>query len=199
MKLTDSSLIANMIQECKGLSWTVNFGDVVEVIQFSITGTVDFLKQVKSKKEKTALVFEDIKGNMVAAATVEYIEGEDGNPGNWSVEFTFDPEDIKDCKTYSIYESGPKEVIAKRGFDDFKVRFSAPDVLSQLSTLFFSLLKDFLDQNAVEGSTFELKHDPYFVATVGVIDGEKVMSFIPDGAVKRLIKDDDSSSENATE
>ena len=62
-----------------------------------------------------------------------------------------------------------------------------------------SLLKDFLDQNAVEGSTFELKHDPYFVATVDVIDGEKVMSFIPDGAVKRLIKDDDSSSENATE
>ena len=56
-----------------------------------------------------------------------------------------------------------------------------------------------LDQNAVEGSTFELKHDPYFVATVDVIDGEKVMSFIPDGAVKRLIKDDDSSSENATE
>ena len=54
MKLTDSSLIANMIQECNGLSWTVNFGDVVEVIQFSITGTVDFLKQVKSKKEKTA-------------------------------------------------------------------------------------------------------------------------------------------------
>lgn len=201
MKLTESTLIANIIQEGKTLSLTLLFPDVVESIQSCLSGTADFLKQVKSKKEPTALVYEDTKGNMSAAAIVEYLEGEDGNPGNWTLVFTFDQDDVKGkdgIKTFSIYGSGPKEVIAKRAFDDFRLRYSSPDYLSQIDSMFFQLLYDFLDQNAVEGEKFTLTHEGYFEASVEVVDGEKVMTFIPDGAIKRLIKDDDSASEGAT-
>ena len=201
MKLTESSLIANIIQEGKALSLTMMFPDVVESIQSCISGTADFLKQVKSKKEATALVYEDMKGNMIAAAIVEYLEGEDGNPGNWSLVFTFDENDVKgreDIKTYSIFGSGPKEVIAARAFDDFRLRYASPDHLAQIDSLCFKLLYDFLDQNAVEGEKFVLSHEGYFEASVEVVDGEKVMNLIPDGAIKRLIKDDDSASEGVT-
>ncbi len=195
MKLTESSLIGNIVQEAKGLSMILDVTMLIESIQACISGTVDFLSQVKNKKERSSLVYEDLKGNMVAAATVEFIEGEDDNPGNWALTFTFDKNDIEGNKTYSIFGSGPKQVIAKRSFDDFRLAYATPEALSQVDSLFFSLLYDLLDQNAVEGEKFTIEHDGYFVASVEVVNGEKVMTFIPDGAIKRLIKDDSSASE----
>ena len=45
---------------------------------------------------KSALRFDDYKGNMLMAAIVTYTPNEDTTMhGNWSLTFTFDPEDIK--------------------------------------------------------------------------------------------------------
>ena len=44
--------------------------------------------------------------------------------------------------------------------------------------------------NAKEGEEVNLELPGYFVASVVIDGGEKVMSLVPDGAMKRLIKDD---------
>ena len=194
MKMTESTLLANYIHECKGKGLPVQLTDAIEFIQTVIAGTTDYLSQVKSKNEKTALLFSNIKGDMVVAAVVEYVDGEDGNPGSWYYSYTFNKDDTKDCKVYDIYSAGPKQIIANRGVGDYRLRVKSPEYISQLGTLFFEILYDFLDQNAVEGEKFTLEHEGFFEASVEVVDGEKVMSFIPDGAIKRLIKDDDLAS-----
>lgn len=194
MKLTETTLIGNFIQEARVKSMNITLTDAIEIIQTTIAATSDYLSQVKSKDEKTALVFEDIKGNMIAAGIVEYVEGEDGNPGSWAYYYSFDEKDIEDAKKFSIYSSGPKQIYTNRAFDDYRMKFTSPDFIAQLVTIFMEVFVDFLDQNANENNKFSVEHEGFFVATVEVVDGEKVMNLIPDGAMKRLIKDDDLAS-----
>ena len=51
-------------------------------------------------------------------------------------------------------------------------------------------MREFLETNAKEGTEFEIEHEGYFLATSAVEDGIVEKSFLPDGAMKRLIKDD---------
>ena len=46
------------------------------------------------------------------------------------------------------------------------------------------------DANAKDGDEFTVEHEGYFLASSAVEDGVVEKSFLPDGAMKRLIKDD---------
>lgn len=193
MKFTESTLVQNYIVTAETrYGFQVNADEVRYVAEICIAATSDFLAIVKSKTEKVALAVKDLKGNMITAAIVEYNENEDDKdmPGNWNYYFTFDPSDIEDAHVYDITSPQIVQVFSNRAYDLHHLRFGDSSQVSQLSTLFFKILDDLLDANATEGEEFSIELEGYFVATVTVEDNEKVKSLVPDGAMKRLVKDD---------
>jgi hypothetical protein len=162
---------------------------VLPVIKTSLLAISDYARVVKSKEKPIAVVIDDLKGNLMLAAIVTYHEGEGDMPGNWSYEWTFDAEDIKDCTRYSVSESKCHEFFIKRG-KSCRMVYTSPSYIYMGCQEFAGSLIDWLDENAKEDEEVEVELDGFFKASVVIDGGKKIMSFVPDGAIKRLIKDD---------
>ena len=191
MKLAESTLIENFIVEAKNLGTLLEPTDVLRVIETLVSGSADFLAQVKTKEAGVALTIDNVKGEMVMAAVVVYNDNADGdNQGNWNFYFTFDPKDIEGMRRYQISLSQVHSVIARRGYELCRIRFATPNLITDYAVVFASLMREFLDANAKDGEEFTVEHEGYFLANSAVEDGVVEKSFLPDGAMKRLIKDD---------
>lgn len=191
MKLAESTLVENFIVEAKALGTLLDPTDVLRVVETVVSGTTDFLALVKTKEEGAVLTFNNIKGDMVMAAVVEYNDNEDGEgQGNWNYYWTFNPKDIEGKKRYDVSATQVHTVIAKRGYEMFRIRFANPGLITDYSVLFASLMREFLETNAKDGQEFTVEHEGYFLATAAVEDGVVEKAFLPDGSMKRLIKDD---------
>lgn len=163
------------------------------IIKVTIEAMSDYAQEVKNKENPIAIVIDDLKGKLLLAAVVRFHEGEGKMPGNWSYEWTFDEEDIKDCSKYLVSENTANNFFAVRA-KDAPVRFSynSPSYMYLGAQAFADCLINWLDTNAKPGEEVEVDLDGYFKASVIVEDKKKIMSFSPDGAIKRLIKDDAS-------
>lgn len=191
MKLAESTLIENFITEAKAIGSLLEPTDVIRVIETTVAGTTDFLSIVKNKEQGVALVFNNVKKEMVMAAVVEYNDNADGEgQGNWNYYFTFDPEDIKDKKLYDLDSSQIHSIIAKRGFEHCRMRYATPSLITGYAIIFATLIREFLETNAKEGEEFKVEHEGYFLATSTVEDGVVEKSLLPGGAMKKIIKDD---------
>ena len=191
MKLTESTLIENFIVEAKAIGTLLEPTDVARIVETVVAGTTDFLALVKTKEDAVALTFDNVKGEMVMAAVVEYNDNADGEgQGNWNYYFTFDAKDLEGKKRYSISATQVHSVIAKRGYELCRIRFATPNLITDYSVIFATLIREFLETNAKDGEEFTVEHEGYFLATAAVEDGVVEKSFLPDGAMKRLIKDD---------
>ena len=191
MKLAESTLVENFIVEAKAIGTLLEPTDVTRIVETVVAGTTDFLAMTKSKEEGTALVFENIKGDVIIAAVVEYNDNEDGEgQGNWNYYWTFDVKDLEGKRRYQISSTQVHTIIAKRGYELYRIRFATPTLITEYSVIFASLMREFLETNAKDGEEFSVEHEGYFLATSAVEDGVVEKSFLPDGAMKRLIKDD---------
>lgn len=163
-----------------------------------ITSMSDFLGLTKNKTNKTSLAIKDLKGNLLLAGIVAYHPNEDEEmPGNWSYEMTFNEDDIKDTNIYLASDPQFKTVYGRVAYDLHGIEIPNAMHLQPLMNSTASTLKDWLDANAKEGEEVSVTLAGYFVASVEIEKGEKVFSIVPDGAMKRLIKDD--SALEATE
>ena len=202
---SNGSFINNVIEDLKTRNWIYTPSAVITQYKTTFTAITDFLSKFKSKAKRTAVKLDDDKGNLIAAAIVSYTESDDPSiPGNWDYVWTFDKKDLEasddsDIIVYSIADNGVKQTIAKRAWDDENMTYNSEESIVVTNIRLFQLLFECLDQNAKEGEPFEIVIDGYFTTSVEVIDGEKIKSLTPDGAMKRLIKDDDAASENVTE
>ena len=191
MKFAESTLIENFIVEAKNVGTLLEPTDVLRIAETIIAGSTDFLAQVKSKDDAVALTYDNVKGEMIMAAVVEYNDNADGDgQGNWNYYFTFDPKDVEGKRRYQISLTQVHSVIARRGYELCRLRFAAPNLITDYSVIFASLMREFLETNAKDGEEFTVEHEGYFVATSAVEDGVVEKSLLPDGAMKRLIKDD---------
>lgn len=191
MKLAESTLIENFIVEAKALGTLLEPTDVLRVVETVVAGTTDFLSAVKTKEDGGVLTFDNIKGEMIMAAVVEYNDNADGDgQGNWNYYWTFDPKDIEGKRRYQISATQVHTIIAKRGYELCRIRFATPNLITDYSVLFATLIREFLETNVKDGEEFVVEHEGYFLATAAVEDGVVEKSFLPDGAMKRLIKDD---------
>ena len=191
MKLAESTLVENFIVEAKAIGTILEPTDVIRIIESTVAGTTDFLAMVKSKEAPVALTFDNIKGDMVMAAIVEYNDNADGEgQGNWNYYWTFNPKDIDGARRYQISATQVHTVIAKRAYEMYRIRFAAPNFIGDYAVIFATLMREFLTTNAKDGEEFTVDHEGYFVASAAVEDGVVEMSFLPDGAMKKLIKDD---------
>ena len=191
MKFAESTLIENFIVEAKAIGTLLEPTDITRITETVVAGATDFLAMTKSKDQGTALVFENLKGDMIMAAVVEYNNNEDGEgQGNWNYYWTFDVKDLEGKRQYQISSTQVHTVIAKRGYELYRIRFATPTLITEYSVIFATLMREFLETNARDGEEFSVKHEGYFLATAAVEDGVVEKSFLPDGAMKRLIKDD---------
>lgn len=191
LKFAESTMIENFIVEAKALGSLLEPTDVTRIVESVVAGSTDFLSLTKSKDGGSALVFENIKGEMIVAAIVEYNDNENGEgQGNWNYYWTFDPKDIEGKRTYKNSSDQVHSIIAKRAYEMYRMRFASPTFITDYSTLFVTLIRNFLEMNAKSGEEFMVEHEGYFVATAGVEDGVVEKCLLPDGAMKKLIKDD---------
>ena len=154
-------------------------------------GVSSVLKDNKSKDAPTTFLITEISGKPVAAATVEYFEGEGNNPGNWSLVWTFNPEDIpaNTVKLELQNDLTHSDFRAIAG-DKYGMTFRDRTCIITLITFCVEQLYKWLDENAKEGEVVEIELEGVFTAKVEVVDGSKVFVIDPAGEVKTLIKDD---------
>lgn len=192
MQFEETSIAGNFSRstsEKSGGLTTIPEDAVGPVIKTAILAMSDYARVVKSKEKPVAIVIDDLKGNLLLAAVVRYHEGEGDMPGNWSYEWAFDADDVKDCIKYPVSENRAHPFFIDRA-KAYRMTYVSPSYIYLGCQEFANTLIDWLDTNAKEGEEVEIDLDGYFKASVIIENGKKIMSFVPDGGIKRLIKDD---------
>ena len=156
-------------------------------------GAANILKDNKSKEAPTSFTITEIKDKPVAFATVQYFEGNGDKPGNWSLTFGFNPEDIPANSTkIDLQNDLTHSYFRMVAGEKFGLKFIDRDSIIDLITFAMEQLYKWLDENAKEGEVVGVELDGVFTATVEVVDGVKVFAIDPAGEVKTIIKDDAS-------
>lgn len=152
-----------------------------------------FLGINKSKESgKVALRFDDYKGNMMMAAIVTYTPNENASmPGNWSLTFTFDPEDIKginptlNSNDMSFHMINNQVTLKLIGYSYNDISYEDGIVRGCIETL-----RACLDKNATPEGRFDIELKDYFTASVSIEDGHKVMAIEPTAKLSQIVKGD---------
>ncbi len=191
MKLMETSIPENFITEAKALGMIVESEDVKRFVEILVAGMTDAMAIVKTKDQPTALVITDLKKEPVLSAIVEYNDNEEGEgQGNWNYYWSFDSADLDGVRQYDVYDPQMLVVLNKRAFEMYRCKFPTADTPAKFATIFANLISELLQVNAKEKEEFIVEHEGYFVANATVEDGKVVKGFLPDGAMKRIIKDD---------
>lgn len=194
MRLKDtalpSELKASLASQCM-IDWDPL--DTEPVMMCIFTAIAKFLGINKSVDAgKAALRFDDYKGNMLMAAIVTYTPNEDTSmPGNWSLSFTFDPEDIKGINpTQNANDLAFHTVLSDVTLKLISYRFKTIAYEDGIVKCSIEALRACLDRNANPEATYEIELPDYFTASVAVEDGHKVMAIEPSAKLSRIVKGD---------
>lgn len=192
MKLLDTQLPALYSESLLQKAWNVPPEYVDRVYNILFCATADLLSSIKSKEKPAAFVINNVGGAFVAAGIVQYFEGEDGNPGNWSLAWTFNEEDIPENATIAYLSNSQTHpyFIATAG-SKYSIQFEDAAAITTTMSECMIQLKKWLDENAREGEETTIEADGIFEAKSIVENGVKVFSVTPDGLIKQLIKSDD--------
>ena len=195
-KLQETSIPANFSQVMTTIGRRVEPDRVGIVYDTLLMAMSDFLAQVKSKENKTAIAVKDLKGNLLLAGIVNYHKNENEDmPGNWSYELTFNEDDLNGCNVSLSTDPHFNRVFLKTLENLHGLLLDDPIVMQPMIEEGINVIKQWLDVNAKENEEVSVEHPGFFVASVSVENGEKVYAIVPDGAMKRLIKDDSALEE----
>lgn len=148
------------------------------------------LKKSREDENGTSLILRDEKGNFIIAGVVKYHAPEkEDQAGNWSYEFTFNEEDVKNTHQYLVTDAMFMKVLQETA-TAHNISIVHTDLALDLMIGFFESIKNVLNQNVTATEEFEMESEGFFIATAAVEDDEKVFSIVPSGEMKRLIKDD---------
>jgi hypothetical protein len=194
MKLMESQIPQNYstgLYSEKDYDVSPDFTNTLADILF--TGVAMCLGDVKDRKFPSVFVFEENNSDFIAAAIVEYFENEDdpSKPGNWNYTWTWYKDDVP--ANSKIYRTTQSELSSYfRGVSQGKYGMAFRDVagITEVNRYFLIQVKKWLDENAKEGEEVGVEEPGIFQASVVIEDGEKVFSLVPEGEIKKLIKDD---------
>jgi hypothetical protein len=127
---------------------------------------------------------------MVAAMTIEYFDNKE-NPGNWTLTWTFNEEDLPaNTNKLDLQNDNTHPYFRVAAGEKYGIKFYDRSALVILMTVAAEQLYKWLDENAKEGSIIDIELESVFTASVEVVDGNKVFAVEPAGEIKTLIKDD---------
>lgn len=195
IKVQETNLYNNFSAVCKAANFEMDQIMSDCWVKVAVAGITDALNIMKNKQSPVAIIVQDLKGNKIIAAVVEWIAADDATEaalGNWSYYWTWDVDSIPaDAVTYTTDQAQIIKIILDRGYNMYAMVCPNTSYLSQLVVYLFNLIKDMLDQEAVEeGHEWVAELDGYFEASVIVEGGVKTFAFMPKGEMKMLIKDD---------
>lgn len=188
MKFEESALLENVNRSLDAIGLVLDKCYVKDITEAIFEASSDFLRLTKSKN-KTALVYKDMKGNFIVAAVVDYNENPEEGQDNYNYFWTFYQEDIEDAVQYDGNEARVLSLISQRIQESHGLRPATEHIVPMVEKV-LSCLSDYLDQNASEEAEFQLEDEGYFIASVGVEEGKVEKSLLPAGPMKVLIKDD---------
>ena len=159
-----------------------------------------YLSSKKNKKAPAVFKFSDLVGNFLFAAIVEYVENDNKEmPGNWSFYFTTNIEDVPVVENgmYLFTDSEFLTIMSNVFVDKFGAEWLHPqagvDVPNvAVNTLLTVAKQSNLADESDPTGTFVVEI-PGFVSLESSYDtgtGERVITIIPDGPLKKVIKDD---------
>ena len=157
------------------------------------TGVTDCLAEIKKKETPTAFVFEQNNKDFIAAAIVQYIPNEDDatKPGSWSYTWTWYQDDVPtNARLVRATDTEMSVYFRGTGMRKYGLQWEDVNAIHECTRYLILQIKKWLDTNAVEGEEVGVELDGIFQASVAVENGEKVFSIVPDGEIKKLIKDD---------
>ena len=200
VQIEESTMVSVLVHEVsKRIQGFMEPTNAVRTYKALMVGITRFLATVKTTKHPTAFTVTDGEGNFVIGAVVEYEEApdkEDDVTGNWDYYFTFNKEDIPEkAVIYDIKSEQTHKPIAAAVWEYCSARFGGTDGMINIYVIAFEVLRDYMLEGAVEGDTYELIYPGVFTAQSSVENGEKVVSLIPDGLIKKMIKDDEKLEE----
>lgn len=195
MKLLESTLPSMYSQHLhEKYHWDLGLGHLEKIYDILFSGAAEVLSDIKSTDRPAALIVKNIKGIAIAAGIIQYIPNEDeSKPGNWSLTWTFDEENIPEG-TFKVYLSDGQVQPYFTGVasNKYGIQFFDSASLENLFTDSIYFLRKWLDENVTETEEAVIEADGIFNARATVENGEKVFSIEVDGLIKRLIKDDAS-------
>lgn len=179
----------NRVLALRGL--TLESELINDVMKVPVHAFSKYLGLKKNREDNgTSLVLRDEKGNFIIAGVVKYHAPEkEDQAGNWSYEFTFNEDDIKETHQYIVTDAAFMEVLSRVAVNH-QVVITEMEFALDLIIGFFTALKNVLEQNVTPTEEFEIESEGFFVATAAIEGDEKVYSVVPSGEMKRLIKDD---------
>lgn len=171
-----------------------------DALKIPVHAISTYLAMKKSREDVngTSLIVRDASGNFIIAGIVKYHAPEQmDQAGNWSYEFTFNEEDVKETHQYVINDT-TFTAIAMKVSHNHSLVIKDETYVFNLVLAFFIALKNVLSDNIVlhPEEEVEIESDGYFIATCAIEDGEKVYSLVPSGDMKKIIKDDSTLEMN---
>lgn len=194
MNLNDSSITTQYQQDLVAFNLDWDPVDTHCMYGTLLIAVSEFLGDAKEKKQPVALTIADLKGNFKLGGIVQYHPNTENPemPGNWSYVLTFKESDITEAnaKVFNSNDIYFQRFFSDAMFNKFGWSFRAFEYIQYTSITAINTLLDWLDKNADPAMVKDIVLEGYFTASVSVEKGKKEFSIVPDGAMKRLIKDD---------
>ena len=197
----EGSTLAVLYSETIRSSGTHSVGEefVQSIYNAIAMGFADTCKTLRDKNATVAVIVRDrpLDGEFIFGVKIKFIPGDNEDAGSWNTVWSFNPDDFNDCEI-KHYTDEPNvapifhERLVKQGLSLYPLS----DVAYTLTRTGMQCLFQWLDQNAKDGETVSIGSEGYFKATVDVVDGLKVMNFIPDEEVTNLAKGDEAIGSN---
>jgi hypothetical protein len=175
----------------KGYELAPEHVDKIADVLFS--GVTDCLADIKSKDIPVAFIFEQNNQDFIAGALVQFIPNEDDSTkaGSWSYVWTWYKEDIpSNARLIRATDIEMSVYFRGTGMRKYGLQWEDVNAINECCRYLLSKIKSWLDENAVDGEEVGVELKGVFQASVAVENGEKVFSIVPDGEIKKMIKDD---------
>ena len=165
---------------------------------FGAIGSFLSKRKVTKENEATALVLQDLCGNFIFMALVEYhpnVENPD-EPGNWSLTMSFYEKDldevkaIKNVKEYYFSDSMFKQVFDATSRDLAGVQVENEMAIYDINSITIRTLLQLADYEAIEGEVVDVEYPDLFTLHISVENGSKIVAITPSPYLKSLIKED---------
>ena len=197
----ETQMYQQYIVNCDTNGYAFGGDDIPErMLKSFIAATSVYLGKVKVSDPNVAaaLVLTDESGNFEFAGIVEYHENEENKdePGNWSYVLTLNEEDLtdlentKEVKKYLYGDDAFKVILDKVAYDIGGIEFQKDSFMYACCKILVETIVQVLDAEAVANDTVDIELKGYVTCSVSVEGDEKVYAVTPDGAMKKLIKDD---------
>jgi hypothetical protein len=163
------------------------------VADILFTGVAECLGDIKTRETPVAFVFQENNLDFIAGALIQYMPNEDDPtlPGSWSYTWTWNKDDIpEDAVIRTTNDVGLSSYFRGVSQSKYGMAFENSAAVTEVLRTFMLTVRQWLDENASETEEVGVEAEGVFQASVVVENGEKIFALIPEGEIKKLIKDD---------